>query len=154
MSPVPTRTYERMGGSPLKGSQLNVSPYLAPWTFLDDLERVSNLASFNEHRGKVPVMAPATWRIPRVPSRDLSLYVLRMGLFTDNAYAQISVEIQRILITAFLMSISPQSEYDFFQFWSGRQGVWCITNGLPMAIWPTAWVHSTHYGRSQTTRLI
>lgn len=99
-------------------------------------------------------MASTIRRIPWVLSPDLGPYILRMGLFPDNDYAQICAEIQRILICASLRSVSPQSEHNFFQFWSGCQDVWCITNGLPTAIWQAAWVHSTHYCRSQTTSLI
>lgn len=112
------------------------------------------LAFFNEHLRKVYVTVQITRSIPWVLPSDLGPYILRMGLFTDNDFAQISVEIQRILISASLWSISPQSEHTFFQFWSGCQDVWCITNGLPTAIWRAAWVHSTHYSRSQTPSLI
>lgn len=61
-------------------------------------------------------MIQSTRRIPWVLSPDLSPYILSMSLFTDNDYVQISVEIQRILISDSPWSISPQSPHNFFQF--------------------------------------
>lgn len=57
--------------------------------------------------------------VPLEAIPDLGLQLIRMSLFMDNDDVKSSVEIQNILIIALLSSIPPQSEHNFFQFWSG-----------------------------------
>lgn len=74
----------------------------------------------NEYHGNMHVLTQTMRSVPLEVIPDLGLQIIRMSLFMDNDYVKSSVKIQKILIIALLLSISLQSEHNFFQFWSGR----------------------------------
>lgn len=62
------------------------------------------------------ILTQAMRGVPLEVIPDWGLQIIRMNLFMDNDYVKSSVKIQKILIIALLLSISSQSEHNFFQF--------------------------------------
>lgn len=74
------------------------------------------MAFSNEYHRNVHVLTQTTRGVPLEVIPELGPQIIRMSLFMDNDDVKSSVEIQKILINALLLSISPQSEHNFFQF--------------------------------------
>lgn len=74
------------------------------------------MASLHKYAGNVYTVTQTLLGLPLERIPDLGPQIIRMSLFMDGDYVRFSVELRTILISASLLSCSPQSEHNFFQF--------------------------------------